>query len=264
MFEILSYDFMQRAFIVGTLLGIILPCLGMTILLKRLSMMGDSLSHASLAGVTIGIFAGINPLIGSIFICIFAGLFVEFIRNKLKAYEEISTLVILSASVGLAGIFSSLSGNATNISSFLFGSIVTITKGEFYGVLIISVLLLAVYSLIYKDLYLSVFDREGAKLMGIKTGLIDFIFTILSALAISLAAKTIGSLIVSSLLIIPTITAMALTKTYKGALILSIGLCLLYMYSGLLISYNFNLKPGSVIVLIGVVSLVFTLMFNKK
>lgn len=263
MLEIFKYDFMQRAFIVGTLLAIILPAIGMTILLKRLSMMGDSLSHASLAGVSIGLFLGINPLIGSVIICVVAGLFVEFIRNKLKSYQEISTLVILSASVGIAGIFSSLSGSSTNITTFLFGSIVTISDAEFYTVLLISVIVLITYGLIYEKLYLSVFDREAASLMGINTALVDFVFTILSAIAISIAAKTIGSLIVSSLLVIPVITAMSFTKTYKQTLIASIIMCILFVYIGLFVSYSFNLRPGSVIVLIAVASLIISLIFKK-
>lgn len=108
MVEMLSYEFMRRAFIVGSVLAIILPCIGFTILLKRLSMMGDTLSHASLAGVSMGLFIGINPLLGSIIICIMAGFFIELISKKLKAYEEISTVIVLASSIGLAGIFQAL------------------------------------------------------------------------------------------------------------------------------------------------------------
>lgn len=264
MVEMLSYEFMRRAFIVGSVLAIILPCIGFTILLKRLSMMGDTLSHASLAGVSMGLFIGINPLLGSIIICIMAGFFIELISKKLKAYEEISTVIVLASSIGLAGIFSSFNGNAASISSYLFGSIVTISNGEFYLILGVSSLVIIIYRLIYDRFYLCVFDLQSAKLMGINTKLIDFIFTILAAVAISLSAKTIGSLIVSSILVIPVITAMQLAKTYKETLILSIILSVIFVYAGLIISYIFNLKPGSVIVIIAVLALALTMLFNRN
>lgn len=264
MLDIFNYEFMRRAFIVGTLLAVILPCMGQPILLKRLSMMGDTMSHSSLAGVAIGLCAGINPLAGSIIACVIAGLSIEIIRNKLKAYQEISTVIILAASIGLAGIFTSFTKNSNSISSYLFGSIVTITDIEFYMVIGISIGVVLVYRLIYNRLYLSVFDPKSAPLLGINTKLINFIFTFLSAVAISISAKTIGSLIVSSLLVVPVICAMQFTRTYKQTLLVSIILSIIFVYLGLFVSYAYNLKPGSVIVLIAVLVLIVSLIFKKK
>ena len=264
MLDIFNYEFMRRAFIVGTLLAVILPCMGQTILLKRLSMMGDTLSHSSLAGVAIGLCAGINPLAGSIIACIAAGLSIEFIRNKLKAYQEISTLIILAASIGIAGIFTSFTKNSNSISSYLFGSIVTITDMEFYMVIGVSAGVVIVYKLIYNRLYLAVFDPKAAPILGINTKVINFVFTFLSAVAISISAKSIGSLIVSSLLVIPVICAMQFTRTYKQTLFTSIGLSIAFVYAGLIVSYIHNLKPGSVIVLIAVGVLITAMLFRKK
>lgn len=264
MLEILEYDFMRDAFIIGFFLAIILPCMGLTIVLKRLSMIGDTLSHSSLAGLTIGLAFGFSPVLSAIIACVVAGLSVELIRNKLKAYQEISTVIILAAAIGLAGIFTTFISNSNTINSYLFGSIVTISKEEFYLVIGVSIFILAVYSKIYNLLYLSVFDTKAAKILGINIKLINFIVTFLSAIAISISAKTIGSLIVSSLLVIPVICAMQLAKTYKRILVVAIILSIMFVYSGLIISYYYNLRPGSVIVLISVVTLVATLIINKK
>lgn len=264
MLEILEYGFMRDAFIIGLFLAIILPCMGITIVLKRLSMIGDTLSHSSLAGLTIGLAFGFSPIVSAIVACIVAGLSVEFIRNKLKAYQEISTVIILASSIGIAGIFTAFVGNGNTISSYLFGSIVTISKSEFYLVIGISIFIIAVYSKIYNVLYLSVFDTKAATILGINIKFINFIVTFLSAVAISISAKTIGSLIVSSLLVIPVICAMQFTKTYKKTLIVSILLSIIFVYSGLVVSYYYNLRPGSVIVLISVITLVVTLLFKKK
>ena len=136
-----------------------LPCIGLPILLKRLSMMGDTLSHASLAGVAIGLCFGFDPLLGSVVACIIAGLSTEILSARLKSYQEISTVIVLAASIGLAGIFTSLAGNSNSISSYLFGSIVTIGDLEFYLVICVAFIVIVTYKLLYNRLYLSVFDQ---------------------------------------------------------------------------------------------------------
>ncbi|MDU5893629.1 MAG: metal ABC transporter permease, partial [Atopobium minutum] len=237
MFE---YEFMQRAFVVGSILAVILPCIGLPILLKRLSMMGDTLSHASLAGVAIGLCFGFDPLLGSVVACIIAGLSTEILSARLKSYQEISTVIVLAASIGLAGIFTSLAGNSNSISSYLFGSIVTIGDLEFYLVICVAFIVIVTYKLLYNRLYLSVFDPQSAPLLGINTNLMSFVFSFLVAITISIAAKTIGSLIVSSLLVVPTITAMQFSKTYCGTLGISMLVSLVAVYAGLYLSYCYN------------------------
>lgn len=263
-FSIFDYGFMQRAFIIGILLAITLPCIGLTVVLKRLSMIGDTLAHSSLAGVAIGLSFGFDPILGSLVACIIAGLSIEFIRNRLKVFQEISTVIILGASIGIAGIFTSFLKNTNSISSYLFGSIITISDLEFYITIAISISVLLVYKIIYKKLYLIVFDKDNSKLLGINKKSVNFIFTFLCSIIISLSAKTIGSLIVSSLLVIPVISAMQYVKTYKASLFLSMFFSIVFIISGLLISFYFDLKPGSVIVLISVAFLLLSLAFKRN
>ncbi|WP_255348649.1 metal ABC transporter permease [Olsenella sp. oral taxon 809] len=143
MFE---YEFMRRAYLVGSVLAVILPLIGLPILLKRLSMMGDTLSHASLAGVAIGLCLGFDPLLGSVVACVVAALGVELISSRLKAYQEISTVIVLATAIGLAGIFTSLTGGSNAISSYLFGSIVTIGDFELALVLAVAAVVLVTYA----------------------------------------------------------------------------------------------------------------------
>lgn len=263
-FSLFSYDFMRRAFIIGTLLALVLPQIGQTIVLKRLSMMGDTLAHSSLAGVAIGLSLGFDPIIGSVVFCIVGSLSIEAIRNKLKSYEEISTIIILAASIGIAGIFTSFLKNTNSIGSYLFGSIITISNIEFYMGIAIAVMSFIVYLIIYDRLYLSVFDVKNAELLGMNTRLVSFIFTILTGFVIAISAKTIGSLIVSSLLVIPVIISMNFCKTYRGTLIVSMIFSVIFVNLGLLISYIYDLKPGSVIVLLAVFTLIVALAISKK
>lgn len=104
--SMLEYSFMQRAFLTGILLAVITPLIGMTIVLKRMSMIGDALSHASLAGVALGLILGINPVAGGMCVCVTAALTMEGIRRKLPRYAEMSTAIVMSAGIGLAGVLS--------------------------------------------------------------------------------------------------------------------------------------------------------------
>lgn len=123
---------MQRAFLVGILLALIIPCVGIVIVLKRLSMIGDALSHTSLAGVAAGLLFNINPVLGATAACVAAAFGIEAIRKKLPRYAEMSIAIILSAGVGLAGVLSGFVRSAASFNSFLFGSIVAISDGELY------------------------------------------------------------------------------------------------------------------------------------
>lgn len=260
--SIFDYKFMVHAFIVGTLIAIILPCIGLTVVLKRLSLMGETLSHASLAGVAIGLFIGIDPLLGSALACVVAGFGIEFFRTRLKAYQEISTMIMLATAIGLTGIFTSFLSNTNSITSYLFGSIVTVSKQELYLVCCIACIVLISYVILYDRLYLTAFDPFKSDLLGINRKAIDFIFMILTAITVAVSAKTIGSLIVSSLLVIPTTCAMQVTKSYKATLLVSIVFSIIFVHSGLYLSSLLNLKPGAVIVLFAVTTLII-LMHRK-
>lgn len=261
---IFEYEFMRRAYLVGSVLAVILPLIGLPILLKRLSMMGDTLSHASLAGVAIGLCLGFDPLLGSVVACVVAALGVELISSRLKAYQEISTVIVLATAIGLAGIFTSLTGGSNAISSYLFGSIVTIGDFELALVLVVAAVVLVTYRLIYDRLYLSAFDPVAAPLMGIDGRALNLAFSFLVAITVSVAAKTIGSLIVSSLMVIPVICAMQFARSYRGTLLLSIALSLAFVHAGLAVSYHQNLRPGSVIVLIAVLALSVAMLAKRR
>ena len=149
--SILQYGFMQRAFLVGILLAVITPCIGITIVLKRMSMIGDALSHSSLAGVVLGLILGVNPVAGAVVMCIVAALGIEAIRKKIPRYSEVAISIVMSAGIGLAGVLSGFVENGASLNSFLFGSIVSISEGELALVVVISVLVLAAVLFFYRE-----------------------------------------------------------------------------------------------------------------
>jgi zinc transport system permease protein len=264
MLTLFQYDFMRKAFIVGILLAVIVPCIGMIIVLRRLSMTGDALSHTSLAGVAIGLVTGMNPILSASITCILAAFGIEFIRKRFPKYSEISIAVIMSAGVGLAGLMSGFVKNAANFNSFLFGSIVAITKFEMYLVIGISLLVIIIFVLLYKELVHMAFDEDSAKLSGIPVNVINIIFTLLTALTVSVASRTVGALIVSSLMVIPVACGMQFGKSFKQTLLISVFFAVLFTAAGLTLSFYFGLKPGGTIVLTGVITLLLSILLKRR
>jgi len=260
---ILEYDFMRRAFVVGILLAIIIPCIGIIVVLKRLSLTGDALSHSSLAGVAAGLILGINPIVGAMAACIAAALGIEAIRKKIPKFSEMSIAIIMSAGIGLAGVLSGFVKNAANFNSFLFGSIVAISDFEMTLVVFISCAVLLAFILLYKELFYIALDERAARLAGVPVKSINFIFTILTAVTVSVAARTVGALIVSSLMVVPVACAMQLSKSYKQTVVCSACFAVFFTVIGLFAAYYARLRPGATIVLIGVLCLVIILLLKN-
>lgn len=264
MLEIFQYEFMQKAFLVGILLAVIIPLIGVIVVLKRLSMIGDALSHTSLAGVALGLVLGINPIVGAVLVCVIAAFSIEAIRRRLPRYAEISISIIMSVGIGLASVLSGFVEDGAAFNSFLFGSIVAITDTEVALVVIVTVIVVVTFFLLYKELMFITFDEPGAVLAGIPVKKINFVITLLTAITVSVAARSVGALIVSSLMVIPVACAMQLANSYKKTVIFSVLFALLFTIVGLFLSYYFNLKPGGTIVLTGVVVLIPLMIWKKE
>lgn len=263
MLDIFQYAFMQKAFLVGILLAVIIPLIGVVVVLKRLSMIGDALSHTSLAGVALGLLLGINPIVGAVVICVVAAFSIEAIRKRFPKYAEISISIIMSVGIGLASILSGWIEDGAAFNSFLFGSIVAITDTEVILVVLVTIIVVAVFCLLYKELMFITFDEQGAILAGVPVRKINFVITLLTAITVSVAARSVGALMVSSLMVIPVACAMQLANSYKKTVIYSVLFAIGFTVVGLILSYYFNLKPGGTIVLTGVVVLIPLMVFNK-
>jgi zinc transport system permease protein len=261
--EIFQYEFMQRAFIVGLLLALIIPCVGVIVVFKRLSMIGDALSHMSLAGVAAGLIMGINPIVGAVIACIVAAFGIEAIRKKIPKYAEMSIAIIMAAGIGLAGVLSGYVKNAANFNSFLFGSIVAIDNFELIMVAVIGSVVMLAFVFLYKELFYIALDERSARLAGVPVKAINFIFTLLTAVTVSIAARTVGALVVSALMVVPVACAMQFGKSYKSTVVYSIIFAVLFTAAGLFAAYYLRLKPGGTIVLIGVICLLLILLVKS-
>ena len=249
-------EFMRRAFLVGIMLSIVIPCIGVVMVNKRNSMIGDALSHVSLAGVTIGLIFRVNPIITAIISCAVASFSIEIMRRYFPQNSDISTAIIMSLGIGLAAVLSDFVKGAANFNSFLFGSIVAISDFEVMLVTLVFIVVMIAFVVLYKALLYVSFDEVGARLAGIKVQAVNIVFTFLISLTISIASRTVGVLMVSSLMVVPVACALRLSKSYLQTVIYSVLFGTIFTISGITISFYRGLKPGGTMVLTGIVVLV--------
>ena len=257
----LTYKFMQIAFVVAILLGISIPLVGSSAVFKRLSSSGDALAHSSLAGVAIGLAAGLNPLLISIITCIVSFFIIELFRKKFNKYSEVGVAVVLSAAIGIAGILSSFT-SASNFDSYLFGSILLISDTELYITIGLTVVIVLFSVIFYPQIFAMLYSVNESKVSGIKVNLLTFVQDLLLSITIAIGAKIVGSLVVSSLVVLPTAIALQMKKGYKFTMIASVLFSVGAMISGLVIAYYANLKPGATIVTVSVALLLLMIIYR--
>ena len=263
MFEILEYAFMQRALLSGMIISIICPMIGMFLVLRRMSMVGDSLSHVASAGVAASFLTGCSPMVGSLIFTIVAALGIEKLRKSYEEYAEISIAIILSGGIGLAVVLISLAKNINiDLMGYLFGSLTTIIKEDLYLMMLLGIFIFSTILYLYKELFYITFDEEGARIAGISVEKINIFFAILIALTITISMRVVGILLVSSLMVIPVAAAIQLEKSFKITMILSIIIAFLSVLCGIVFSFYFELAPGGTIVLLSVLFLLLIIFYK--
>lgn len=258
-----SYSYMVRALISGVIVSVLMALIGNIVVHKRLSMIGDSLSHTSLAGISIGLVAGINPILGAVFACLVGAFAIEEIRSRLHNHSELAVAIILSLGVGISGVMSGFVKSATDFSSYLFGSIIATTREELIAISIIGAIIIVTYILLYKSIFLISFDEQSARMLGVNVGLINTLITFLTAITIAISTRIVGTLIISSLMVVPVASALEVARSYKNQVILSVVFSGISTLAGLILSFEFGLKPGGVICLVSVGIFFLTLVLGR-
>ncbi|HQQ39936.1 MAG TPA: metal ABC transporter permease [Clostridia bacterium] len=254
-----QYAFMQNAFLVSICISILCPCIGIFLVLRRYSMIGDTLSHASLAGITIGLLTNQNPILGAFLFTSICGALIEFLRSYFKKYTDLILTIVLALSVGTAITVISSGKLHANADSFLFGSILTVTEFDIVMVLILSVISVAALILLYHQMLYIAYDEEAAQVAGVRVRLINYIFAVLVASAISVSIRIVGVLVLSSMIALPVATALQLGKGFKLTLIFSIIFSVIDIMAGLFLSYYLNVAPGGFTALVSVGVLVLVM-----
>ncbi|MDR1540377.1 MAG: metal ABC transporter permease [Clostridiales bacterium] len=259
----LNYSFMQNAIFVSLFISILCPCIGIFLVLRRSSMIGDTLSHASLAGIAMGLLANINPILGAFIFTSICGALIEFLRTYFKKYTDLILTIVLSLCVGTAITIISSGKLRANADSFMFGSILTVTRFDMLLVLFLSAVSVLTLILLYHQLIYISYDEDAARLAGVRVKLINYAFSILVASAISASIRIVGVLVLSSMIALPVATALQLGKGFRTTMIFSIVFSVTDIMLGLFISYYINVAPGGFTALIAVAVLVLVLIAKK-
>jgi zinc transport system permease protein len=259
----LSYPFMQNALIVSFFISILCPCIGIFLVLRRYSMIGDTLSHASLAGIAIGLLNNQNPIIGAFVFTSLCGALIEFLRAYFRKYTDLILTIVLSLSAGTAITIISSGKLHANADSYMFGSILTVTRFDLYTVMTLSVISVLTLIFLYNQLIYIAYDEQTAKIAGVKVRLINYIFSILVASAISVSIKIVGMLVLSSMIALPVATALQLGRGFKITLVCSIIFSVFDIMLGLILSYYVNVAPGGFTALVSVGVLIIVILFKR-
>jgi zinc transport system permease protein len=252
-FEIFQFGFIQRALISGIAVAVSCSTIGLFLVLRRQSLYGDALSHVAFGGIAVGLFTNIYPIWTAFAVSILASLGMTKLRESTKIPGDSAVAVLLSAGLAVGVVLIGLSGGfSLDLYSFLFGSILLIGYNDQLMIVVLSSIILAIMYKIYRKLMYIAFDEEQAKVSGIDVTKLNYLFIVLAGLTVIASVRLVGVLLISSLIVIPNITAMMLGKGFKKTLLISIFIAVLSVISGILISYVMNLAPGGTIVLISV------------
>ena len=255
---------MRQAFQASFLISIIAPILGLFLILRRQTLLADTLSHVSLVGVALGLLLGVAPTWTNIFVVIVASVLLEYIRIIYKSYTEISVAIMMSGGMALALVLMSFNDTtAMSLNTFLFGSIVTISTDQVLFLLVLTVLIIGLYIFFRRPMYVLTFDEETAFTSGLPVRVMSIAFNVITGVAIAIIMPIVGALLVSAILILPAAISMRLSKSFTGVILIGIVLAMIGMYSGLTISYYQGTPPGATITLVFLAIFFIVILLEK-
>lgn len=262
--EIFQYEFMQRAFLASIVIGIIAPLIGIFLVVKRYSLMSDTLAHVSLMGVAIGLLINVSPVITAIAASTLAALGIERLRETRRIHGESLLALFLSGSLAIAVVLISIAhGFTVNLFSFLFGSVSTVGPGDLYLIITLGLVVIATVVLLYKEFFFVSFDEEVAQAYGIKSSTLNLVLAVLVALTISLSMQVVGILLIGALTVIPVISATQFGRGFKVTLMLAISFSLVSVISGLLAAFYLDWASGGTIVLFTLIIFLLCLLVTR-
>jgi len=263
MLSIFQYSFMIRAFEAGIIIAIVAPLIGIFLVLRRYSLIADTLSHVSLAGVAIGLLLKVNPLITAVIASVLSSIAIEKLRISKRIYGESALSIFLSGSLAVAIVLISLAhGFGTDLFSYLFGSITTVKQADVTIIGLLGVIVITAIVAFYKELVYVTVDEEAAQVSGIPTKFINILLIVLSAFTVSLSIPIVGVLLIAALIVIPVVTALQLKKSFKQTILFAELFSIFSVFSGIVLSFYLNLSTGGTIVLLALA--IFVLVFLLK
>ena len=247
--KMFSYPFMQRALIAGTLVSLCAALLGVSLVLKRYSMIGDGLSHVSFGALAIAVALGVTPLWFSIPVVILAAFLLLRVADNPR-WNSDAAIAVMSASSLAVGILviSLTTGMTTDVDNYMFGSVLAMTKTDVALAVVLCAAVLVLFILFYHKLFAITFDENFSRATGLKVSRYNTLLAILTALTIVLGMRMMGAMLISSLVIFPALTAMRLFRSFRGVVVCAAVTSVLCFCAGLTISFAFSTPVGATVV----------------
>ncbi len=263
MLEILQFPFMQRALIAGLVLAVMLAYLGIFAVLRRMAFFSGGIAHASLAGVAIGVLAGVYPLYTALLFSVAFALIIYLLEQKAKLPSDTAIGILFSFGMALGVVLMSFkSGYQPELVSFLFGNILAISTADLYLIIPLALALTAIVALKQKKATLLALSPEFAYLSGVNPNIYQPLFYVFLAIAVVLGIKIVGVVLVSALMIVPVSTAKMLTRTFASLIVFTVLFAVVSVASGVAVSYYADLPTGPAIVLVGVALFIGALLWR--
>ena len=253
--EILSYPFMVRALFGGMLVSLCASLLGVSLVLKRYSMIGDGLSHVSFGALSIALAMGWSPLKVSIPVVVLAAFFLLRITENSRIKSDAAIAMISASSLAIGIIVTSLTtGMTTDVSSYMFGSILAMTKEDVMLSAVLCIIVLGLFVLCYNQVFAVTFDENFAKATGVNVGAYNMLISVLTAVTIVLGMRMMGAMLISSLVIFPCLTSMRVFKSFTSVVVSSGILSLVCFLLGMMASYQFSMPAGASVVVVNLIA----------
>ena len=262
--EMLSYDFIQRAFLGGVLVSLCAALLGVSLVLKRYSMIGDGLSHVSFGALSIAIACGIAPLKFAIPVVIVAAFLLLRLAENGKMRSDAAIAMVSASSLAIGVIVTSLTtGLSTDIYSYMFGSILAMSKDDVVVSGLLSVIVIIMFVACYHKIFAVTFDENFSKATGVKVGMYNTLISIFTAITIVVGIKMMGAMLISSLIIFPALISMRNFKTFKSVIICSAIVSVVCFLLGSILSYLYSIPTGASIVLVNTIALILSYLIGE-
>ena len=263
MIDFFSYGFIERAMIVGALVSLCAALLGAILVLKRYSMIGDGLSHVGFGAIAIGAAANLTPMYFALPI-ISAFVLLKLSSSSNSKMSGDSAIAIISSSALAIGItVCSVTGMNSDLNSYLFGSILATSKEDAILAVILAVIIIVSFFIFYNKIFAVTFDDDFAKATGTPTNVYNMVIAVLTALTIVIGMRVMGTLLISALIIFPSLTSMRLFRNFKGVIISSVVISLFCFFTGMIVSFNFDTPTGATVVLVNLAMFIIFWIISK-
>ncbi len=251
MTDFIHYAFIQRALVAGTFVGISCAVLGVFLVLRRLSMIGDGLAHTGFASIALGLVLGVTPIYVAIPATALASLVILSLSEKNRLFGDTAIALISSLAVAVGILLASISGGFNvDLFSYLFGSILAISSAEVITSVFLSIAVTGIVVFLYSKLFSITYDDDFARVSGIKVTALNRLLIILTALTVVIGIRVVGTMLISSLLIFPAVTALRIARSFTGTVIFAAVIATVSVIIGIILSFFLNLPTGAMIVMI--------------